>query len=124
MTLPAREPLRLLALPPRDASEPESVHVALADDEWHGDCLDPDSADDPAAALGEVADAAQETVMDRLWQAWPVCPEHGLGMHARGADGQLTDGQPYWWCPGGASRRGPAHVRAAVGALDSPVTRT
>ena len=62
----------------------------------------------------KVADAAQETVTERLWQAWPVCAEHDLGMHPRDADGQLS-----WWCAGERLRRGPAQVRAAVGALDT-----
>ncbi|WP_329528938.1 hypothetical protein [Streptomyces sp. NBC_01462] len=115
-TLPDQEPLQLLALPPYDANEPENVHIALANGEWHGNHLYPESADDPAVALAVVADAAQETVTERLWQAWPLCAEHGLGMHPRDADGQLS-----WWCAGERSRRGPAHVRAAVGALDTLV---
>ncbi|MFI9585292.1 hypothetical protein ACIHCQ_26335 [Streptomyces sp. NPDC052236] len=79
------------------------------------DCdLYPDSADDPASALAIVADAAQETVTECLWQVWPLCAEHGLGMHPRDADGQLS-----WWCAGERLRRGPAHIRAAVGALDT-----
>ncbi|MFD6550110.1 hypothetical protein [Streptomyces sp. NPDC058398] len=114
VTLPQQEPLQLLALPPNDADEPEGVYVALANGEWHGNCLYPDSPDNLASALAIVADAAQETVTERLWQAWPLCAEHGLGMHARDADGQLS-----WWCAGERSRRGPAHVRAAVGALDT-----
>lgn len=116
---PQREPLRLLALPPHEGDEqdePESVYVALANGEWHGNHLYADSADDPASALAAVADAAQETVVERLWQAWPVCAEHGLGMHPRAADGQLS-----WWCAGERLRRGPAHIRAAVGALDTLV---
>ncbi|MDQ0934604.1 hypothetical protein [Streptomyces turgidiscabies] len=115
-TLPEQEPLRLLALPSDDADEPENVYVALANGEWHGRYLYlyPDSADDPAIALAVVADAAQETVTERLWQAWPVCAEHDLGMHPRDADGQLS-----WWCAGERLRRGPAHIRAAVGALDT-----
>lgn len=116
VTLPEREPLRLLALPSDDADEPENVYVALANGEWHGNCLYPDSADDPASALASVADAAQETVTERLWQAWPLCVEHDLGMHPRDADGQLS-----WWCAGERLRRGPAHVRAAVGELDTLV---
>jgi len=117
VTLPGQEPLQLLALPPYDADEPEYVHVALANGEWHGNPLAPHSQDSPAAALASVADAAQETVVERLWQAWPLCPEHGLGMHPReDAEERLS-----WWCAGG-SRRGPAHVHAAVGALDAPGT--
>jgi hypothetical protein len=114
VTLPEQEPLQLLALPPYDADEPENVYVALANGEWHGNYLYPDSADDPASALAIVADAAQETVTERLWQAWPLCTEHGLGMHPRDEDAQLS-----WWCAGERLRRGPAHIRAAVGALDT-----
>ncbi|MFD5101774.1 hypothetical protein [Streptomyces albidochromogenes] len=115
-TLPEQEPLRLLALPPHDADEPEDVYVALANGEWHGNHLYPESARDLASALAIVADAAQETVTERLWQAWPLCAEHGLGMHPGDADGQLS-----WWCAGERSRHGAAHIRAAVGALDTLV---
>ena len=114
VTLPEQEPLQLLALPSHAADEPENVYVALANGEWHGNYLYPDSADDPAYALAIVADAAQETVTECLWQAWPLCAEHDLGMHPRDADGQLS-----WWCAGERLRRGPAHYRAAVGALDT-----
>lgn len=113
-TLPEQGPLRLLALPPFGADGPEHVHVALDNGEWHGNALWPESAEHPAAALANVADAAQETVTERLWQAWPLCPEHDLGMHPREADGQLS-----WWCAGDRRRRGPAHIRAAVGELDT-----
>ena len=113
VTLPEQEPLRLLALPPWEEGAPESVHVALANGEWHGNPLFPESAEDPAEALAAVADAAQETVAERLWQAWPVCAEHGLGMHVREVEGRLS-----WWCAGQGLRRGPAHLRAAVGGLD------
>ncbi|MFC0842609.1 hypothetical protein ACFH04_02515 [Streptomyces noboritoensis] len=115
-TLPEQEPLQLLALPPYAADEPESVYVALANGEWHGSHLYQDPADGPASALAIVADAAQETVTECLWQAWPLCAEHGLGMHPQDADGQLS-----WWCAGERLRRGSAHIRAAVGALDTLV---
>ncbi|AJT69711.1 hypothetical protein T261_8115 [Streptomyces lydicus] len=95
--------------------EPENVCIALANGEWHGNVLDPESADDPVLALMAVADAAQETVTECVWQAWPLCDEHGLGMHPREADGH-----PSWWCAGGL-RQGPAHIRVAVGGLDSLV---
>ncbi|MEV7783239.1 hypothetical protein [Kitasatospora sp. NPDC088351] len=118
MTLPEQGPLRLLALSPFgapfDADEPEEVHVALANGEWHGNHLHPDSADDPVNALAIIADAVQETVTACLRQVWPVCAEHGLGMHPRDANGRLS-----WWCAGERLRRGPAHIRAAVGALDT-----
>ncbi|MFD9124762.1 hypothetical protein [Kitasatospora sp. NPDC059571] len=114
VTLPEQGPLQLLALAPYDEDGPENVYVALANGEWHGNYLHPESADDPASALAVIADAAQDAVTERLRQAWPLCAEHGLGMHPRDADGQLS-----WWCAGERSRRGPAHIRAAVGALDA-----
>ncbi|MFJ4691386.1 hypothetical protein [Streptomyces sp. NPDC088766] len=119
--LPGRGPLRLLALPSWDEEEAEDgpghehVYVALPDGRWHGDHLWHGSASDPDTALAEVAEAAQETVLECLWQVWPVCGEHGLGMHA----GQ-EDGRAVWRCAGGVAPGGPAHVRAAVGELDAP----
>ncbi|WP_225801033.1 hypothetical protein [Streptomyces sp. NK15101] len=115
-TLPGRGPLRPVGLPPYHGDESEDVRIALADGEWHGNSLDPSSADDPVLALWAVADAAQETVVECLWRAWPLCGEHDLGMHPREADGRLS-----WWCAGGTVPRGPAHVRAAVGGLDALV---
>ncbi|MFI7301280.1 hypothetical protein [Streptomyces sp. NPDC050121] len=119
VTLPRLEPLQLLALPsyavddPED--EPENVCVAMANGEWHGNYLDPNSQDSLASALASVADAAQETVMELLWQAWPLCPEHGLGMHPReDAEEQLS-----WWCAGERLRRDSAHIHAAVGTLEA-----
>ncbi|WP_084965445.1 hypothetical protein [Thermoactinospora rubra] len=54
-----------------------------------------------ADPVTEVADAAQDMVAEELWTAWPVCPEHGLGLHAeRGS----------WVC-----RRG--HAAAPIGGL-------
>ncbi|MFI6038914.1 hypothetical protein ACIBBD_33230 [Streptomyces sp. NPDC051315] len=114
--LPDRGPLRLLALPPW---EPEDsgrgpVYVALPDGRWHGNDLGHDSEATPAAALAAVAEAAQDTVMECLWQVWPVCAEHRVGMHPR-----EEDGRPVWWCAGGRGERDPAHVRAPVGGLDA-----
>ncbi len=115
-TLPEQKPLRLLTLPPDSEDEPPYVYVALANGEWHGNSLYPASAENPALSLAAIADAAQETVVERLWQAWPLCADHDLGMHPREADGQLA-----WWCAGERLRRGPAHIRAAVGGLDTLV---
>ncbi|MFJ9853176.1 hypothetical protein [Streptomyces sp. NPDC101150] len=111
-TLPAQEPLQLIGIPSYDEGVAEYVYVALANGEWHGNVLGPDSADTPDLALAAVTDAAQETVAECLWQAWPVCDEHDLGMHPREAGGQLS-----WCCAGGNVRREQAHIRAAVGAL-------
>ncbi|MEU3750271.1 MULTISPECIES: hypothetical protein [Streptomyces] len=113
-TLPDVEPLRLLALPSWDEGRAEDVYVAMANGEWQGNCLEPSSADSPAHALAAVADAAQETVSELLWQAWPVCGEHAIGMHLREEDGHVG-----WWCAGRRSPHEPAHVRAAIGALDT-----
>ncbi|MFC9387211.1 hypothetical protein [Streptomyces venezuelae] len=115
VTLPQLEPLQLLALPSYDADEPENVYVAMANGEWHGNSLDPTSQDNLASALASVADAAQETVMELQWQAWPLCPEHGLGMHPR----ENPEEQLSWWCAGPRPPRGPAHIHAPVGALDA-----
>ncbi|MFE7515407.1 hypothetical protein ACFU8I_29890 [Streptomyces sp. NPDC057540] len=111
-TLPDQSPLRLLGLPAYDGGE--DVYVGTADGEWQGNRLDPASAGDPLGALAAVADAAQETVTELLWRAWPLCGEHRLGMHAREDGGRLS-----WWCAGGTAPREPAHLRAAVGGLDA-----
>ncbi|MFJ4526562.1 hypothetical protein ACIP4Y_37635 [Streptomyces sp. NPDC088810] len=114
VTLPEQGPLQLVAQPSYEAGEPEYVYVALANGEWHGGHLYPKVAEDLAHALAIVADAAQDTVAERLGQAWPLCVEHKLGMHAREVEGQLS-----WWCAGERPPLGLAHIRAAVGALDT-----
>ncbi|MFJ4850491.1 MULTISPECIES: hypothetical protein [unclassified Streptomyces] len=114
-TLPQQGPLRLLAHPGHGT---EYFYVAMADGEWHGNYLLPDTADDPEAALAAVADAAQETVTECLSRAWPVCAAHDRGMHPRDADGHLS-----WWCAGERPGGGSAHVVAAVGVLDTVADR-
>jgi hypothetical protein len=42
--------------------------------------------------------------MDSIWGAWPTCPEHGLGVHAREHDGAAV-----WWCASGS------HAVARIG---------
>ena len=66
----------------------------------------PEQGKDPVTALAAVADDAQEAVMLSIRGAWPTCPEHRLGVHAR------ADGAAVWWCAldGG-------HVAAHVGQL-------
>ncbi|WP_314612298.1 hypothetical protein [Streptomyces stackebrandtii] len=126
-TLPDQEPLRLMALPAWDGGDGldgargEDLYVTMANGEWQGNCLEAsaenrhaDAVASVADAVASVADAAQETVSELLWQAWPVCGEHGTGMHPR-----VTDGEVAWWCSGGRSPREPEHIRAAVGALDT-----
>ncbi|SEE97740.1 hypothetical protein [Streptomyces sp. Ag109_O5-10] len=135
-TLPEQDALILMAEPPQESPPPGAVdrgriYVAMPDGRWQGnqvnahdpeegDPLEPDDAD---TVLTAVADAAQETVMELLWQVWPVCWEHKTGMHVRpagtaddrypGATG--ASGPPVWWCRGG--REGGGHDVAAVGEL-------
>ncbi|MCX4765771.1 hypothetical protein OG562_33310 [Streptomyces sp. NBC_01275] len=124
--LPEQGPLRLMALPSweDEESQDEHVYVALSDGRWHGNDLPPGSDATPAAALAAVAEAAQDTVLECLWQVWPECTEHRLGMHpSRGAEGGDESGGegglPVWRCAGGRDARNPEHVRA-IGELDPP----
>ncbi|MFF7754444.1 hypothetical protein ACFZCP_35595 [Streptomyces sp. NPDC007971] len=112
-TLPEQRPLQLLAVPAWEEGEPAQFLVALSSGEWHGGPLWLDRTT-PAAALQEVAEAAQDTVTERLWQVWPVCSLHDLGMHVR-----EVSGRPSWWCAGSADAKEPPHVRSAVGELDT-----
>lgn len=57
--MPEHGPLQLSATPPCDEGEPECVYVALANGEWHGNPLRPDSAENLAVALAAIADATQ-----------------------------------------------------------------
>ncbi|WBO67816.1 hypothetical protein [Streptomyces camelliae] len=111
VTVPGLPALRLIVCPDADDLD-EQVYVALSDGEAHGTCLIP--AEWAGEAMTAVADAAQETVTERLWRAWPVCTVHDLGMHARD-----VDGTPSWWCAGGSRKGDPAHIRAAIGDLDT-----
>ncbi|MER5787770.1 hypothetical protein [Streptomyces sp. NPDC001980] len=105
--------------------------MAMPDGRWHGNQVnaydpeegDPLEPDDEATVLEVVADAAQSTVMELLWQVWPVCREHRTGVHVRPA-GTADDwypgatdaaGPPVWWCRGG--REGNGHDVAPVGEL-------
>ncbi|MEU6774944.1 hypothetical protein [Streptomyces sp. NPDC046759] len=110
-TVPDQPPLRLMAHPDSGDLD-EQVYVALSNGDAHGNPLTP--TDSAAEALMSVADAAQETVTECLWRVWPVCTVHDLGMHPRD-----VGGRPSWWCAGGSRPADPAHVRAAVGELET-----
>jgi hypothetical protein len=69
----------------------------------------PGSGSDPLSALVAVADDAQDAVMESVWEAWPVCPAHRLGVHPGERDGAAA-----WWCKGGGG-----HVAAAIGGWDA-----
>ncbi|MFF6888003.1 hypothetical protein ACFY9F_32985 [Streptomyces sp. NPDC012421] len=137
-TLPGQDPLILLVAPSEEPLSPsgmdrDRVYVAMPDGRWHGNPVnacdleegDPPEPDDPAAVLAVVADAAQETITELLWQAWPICWEHKIGTHPRpagtGYDGYQgetgADGPTVWWCRG--SRDGDCHDVSPVGELAS-----
>jgi hypothetical protein len=69
--------------------------------------ISPEAGRDPVTALAAVADDAQEAVMISIRGAWPTCPKHRLGVHAR-----THDGAAVWWC-----RVDGGHVAARVGQL-------
>lgn len=77
---------------------------------WAGDFgstsgICPQEARDPVLALAAVADQAQDALMETLEEAWPVCPAHRLGAHARSHEGTAI-----WWCNGAGG-----HVAAPIG---------
>ncbi|WP_250402840.1 hypothetical protein [Streptomyces cellostaticus] len=134
-TLPGQEGLILVVEPPWRPPSPGGldggqVYVAMPDGRWHGEPVntcepeegDPADPDDEETALAVVAEAAQSTVMELLRQVWPICFEHGLGLHPRPAgtaedwhrgDGDAA-GPPVWWCRG---RDGHCHDVSLVGEL-------
>jgi hypothetical protein len=65
----------------------------------------PASGADPVSALVAVADDAQDALMHALFAAWPVCPVHPLGVHARDREGAAV-----WWCSGDGG-----HAITAIG---------
>lgn len=66
--------------------------------------IHPEAGKEPVTALVMVADEAQDAIMDSIWGAWPTCPEHNLGVHAREHDGPAV-----WWCASGG------HAVARIG---------
>jgi len=73
---------------------------------FQGNGMPPSTGRDPRAALTAVADAAQEVIVEVIWRAWPVCPEHDRGLRA-----VLLDETPVWLCSYGP------HPVAAIGGL-------
>ncbi|MFJ6088099.1 hypothetical protein ACIQI8_42750 [Streptomyces sp. NPDC092369] len=135
-TLPGQAPLILMAAPswqplPPSGIDRGQVYVAMPDGRWHGNAVnvcdleegDPPEPDDATTVLAVVADAAQATIMELLWQVWPLCWEHKIGMHPRpaGTTGDWYQGEtdavdpPVWWCRG--SQDGTSHDVALVGEL-------
>ncbi|MGG8408876.1 hypothetical protein ACM614_20940 [Streptomyces sp. 12297] len=77
--------------------------MALPDGRWRGNQVntwvpekgDPLEPDDAAGALAVVADdAAQSTITKVLWQVWPLCAEHRIGVHPRPAGTAKTGTRP------------------------------
>ncbi|MFJ3667240.1 hypothetical protein ACIPSE_12365 [Streptomyces sp. NPDC090106] len=96
-------------------SFPVGAAVRLADGErlnWGGPVL-PSMCDDPATALTCLAILIQESLLERTWQVWPVCPRHDLGVHPSGREREVT-----WWCAGGGG-----HTLALVGELARALSR-
>ncbi|MEW1828229.1 hypothetical protein [Streptomyces sp. NPDC088196] len=94
---------------------PVGAGVRLADGErlnWGGPVL-PNMCDDPTTALAGLAVLIQESLLERTWQVWPVCPRHGLGVH-----GSEREREAVWWCAGDGG-----HVLAPVGELTRALGR-
>ncbi|TQJ57735.1 hypothetical protein FBY34_5605 [Streptomyces sp. SLBN-115] len=49
----------------------------------------------------------QQSLLEWIWQVWPVCPRHDLGVHSSERGGAAV-----WWCAGGGG-----HMLAPVGEL-------
>ncbi|WP_244313330.1 hypothetical protein [Streptomyces zinciresistens] len=90
-------------------SFPVAAAVRRADGERlnRGGLILPETGDDPAVAATALATLIQESLLERTWQVWPVCPGHDLGVHA-----SVRDGTAVWWCAGDGG-----HALAPVGAL-------
>jgi hypothetical protein len=67
--------------------------------------IDPVRGADPVHVLLAVAEDAQDALMHALWAAWPVCPIHRLGVHARDHEDAAV-----WWCAGDGG-----HAVTAIG---------
>ncbi|MFF3001111.1 hypothetical protein ACFVTC_42365 [Streptomyces sp. NPDC057950] len=84
---------------------PAGAGVHLADGQrlnWGGPIL-PNMCDDPTIALTSLAILIQESLLERTWQVWPVCPRHDLGVHS-------VRQESVWWCAGDGG-----HTPAPVG---------
>lgn len=134
-TLPGQDALILMVAPSGQPLPPswidrDHVYVAMPDGRWQGNAVnadleehDPPEPDDAMTALSLVAEAAQDTIMELLWQAWPICREHKTGMHLRpagstddGCGGEADASDPTaWWCRGSRDRT--SHDVSLVGEL-------
>ena len=67
---------------------------------------------DPTELLVEVADYAQELIMDNS-RVWPECLQHDAGLHP-----ELDNGEAVWMCRVGR------HVVAPIGQLGKTISRS
>ena len=58
-------------------------------------------------AVVAVADQVQSALSESSWRVWPVCPDHGLGVHSLERSGVAV-----WWCAADGG-----HAVARVGTL-------
>ncbi|NUW32363.1 hypothetical protein HTZ77_13110 [Nonomuraea sp. SMC257] len=74
---------------------------------YHGNGIDAIAGSNVQWALGEVAEAVQETIMGMTMKVWPVCAAHNRGLYA-GYEHETA----IWRCTGGGT-----HIVAPVGEL-------
>jgi hypothetical protein len=73
----------------------------------HGNGIRPIEADNAQWALTSVADAAQEVIVETIWDMWPVCSAHNRGLRP-----ELEHEIAVWRCASAGS-----HTFARVGEL-------
>lgn len=71
----------------------------------HGGGIGPEAGSNPTWALITVADEAQESIVETLWETWPLCPTHQIGAHPRQHNGAAV-----WRCNGNGG-----HTIAPIG---------
>jgi hypothetical protein len=113
-----QEALEMVKADLRASGLPDAVRLYTCDgsrnvsvDAWAGNSasegISPEQGSDPVTALAAVADDAQEAVQISICGAWPICPVHELGVHARAHQGAAV-----WWC-----RADGGHAMARIGRL-------
>lgn len=91
-----------------DGGEPRHAHIEYEGSYGSTSGLSPRGGEErsrPADTLALVADELQDAVMESVFAAWPVCPNHQFGAHAR-----VVDDHAVWWCT--ASQ---GHVITSIG---------
>ncbi|MEV0228160.1 hypothetical protein [Nonomuraea sp. NPDC050786] len=74
---------------------------------YHGNGIWPCEGSDAQGALVTVADAAQEAIVEILWEVRPVCPAHDRGLRA-----EMRNRTAVWRCTGDGT-----HTVARIGEL-------